>query len=308
MTDQEHLERSYRRLLGWYPQAFRREKGPEILAVLLACAWDGQRRPRLAEAADLIRGGLWMRLRPAVPRSARTVRAAVRLLGAGAAITAVNLIISLNIMMARMAAIKAAIREWNPWLTAAQVSQGYTSAIVVGIVSCLVPVAVWLWMAQANGRGRNWARILFTVLFGLATLTLIFPESVIVPQWVPIIGNHPVVIGYVPGGTDAFRPGGRPDRAGADRAGGPGRGVPAVAPGLQRVLPVVAGLPAGPAPGAQDRSRADPVVRGTAPASAVSRAGQRADAGWPGVRRTGRSTPEPGALMMISLDACEKLT
>jgi hypothetical protein len=37
MTDQEHLERSCRRLLGWYPRAFRRESGPEILAVLLAC-------------------------------------------------------------------------------------------------------------------------------------------------------------------------------------------------------------------------------------------------------------------------------
>ena len=36
MTDQEHLERAYRRLLGWYPWEFRHEHGPEILAVLLA--------------------------------------------------------------------------------------------------------------------------------------------------------------------------------------------------------------------------------------------------------------------------------
>jgi hypothetical protein len=41
MTDQEHLERAYRRLLGWYPQEFRRENGPEILAVLMAEAPDG---------------------------------------------------------------------------------------------------------------------------------------------------------------------------------------------------------------------------------------------------------------------------
>ena len=32
--------------------------------------------------------------------------------------------------------------------------------------------ALWLWMARANGWGRNWARILSTVLFGLATLDL----------------------------------------------------------------------------------------------------------------------------------------
>ena len=36
----------------------------------------------------------------------------------------------------------------------------------------LVPIAVWLWMARACGRGRNWARIVSTVLFGLATLNL----------------------------------------------------------------------------------------------------------------------------------------
>ena len=38
MTDQEHLERAYGRLLAWYPRAFRRENGPEILAVPLAGA------------------------------------------------------------------------------------------------------------------------------------------------------------------------------------------------------------------------------------------------------------------------------
>jgi hypothetical protein len=30
----------------------------------------------------------------------------------------------------------------------------------------------WLWMARAVGQGRNWARILCTVLFALATLEL----------------------------------------------------------------------------------------------------------------------------------------
>ena len=40
------------------------------------------------------------------------------------------------------------------------------------IVFGLVVIALWLWMARANGQGRNWARILSTVLFGLATLQL----------------------------------------------------------------------------------------------------------------------------------------
>ena len=44
--------------------------------------------------------------------------------------------------------------------------------ITLWIVFGLVVIALWLWMARANGQGRNWARILSTVLFGLATLQL----------------------------------------------------------------------------------------------------------------------------------------
>jgi hypothetical protein len=62
MSDSAGLERRYRRLLACYPRAFRRELEQEILAVLMAGADEGQQRPRLGEAADLIRHGLWMRL------------------------------------------------------------------------------------------------------------------------------------------------------------------------------------------------------------------------------------------------------
>jgi hypothetical protein len=41
------------------------------------------------------------------------------------------------------------------------------------MVAGLVVIALWLWMARANGQGRDWARILSTVLSGLATLELI---------------------------------------------------------------------------------------------------------------------------------------
>ena len=168
MTDQEHLERAYRRLLGWYPREFQRENGPEILAVLLAGAPDGKHRPGLAESADLIRSGLWMRLRPSVPRSARTVRAAVRLMYAGAAVSTVNLVI----FLALIGDVKAYHAILGHHLTAAQVSQASTPFITTVILWALVPIALWLWMARACGRGRNWARIVSTVLFGLATLDL----------------------------------------------------------------------------------------------------------------------------------------
>jgi hypothetical protein len=219
MTDRADLERGYRRLLAWYPREFRRENGQEILAVLMACAPDGQRRPGLAESADLIRNGLWMRLRPGVPGSARTVRAAVRLMCAGAAISSVNLIISLVILLADTGGIKAAIGKAHPGFTAAQVSQQYTLLRTLGIASDLVVIALWLWMARANGRGRNWARILSTVLFGLATLELthaiggpgivfgVTAFGMIFPALTWLAGAAAVWLLWRPASSEFFRPG-----------------------------------------------------------------------------------------------------
>ena len=62
MNDDADLERRYRRLLACYPAAFRRDHEQEILTVLMAGAEKGQRRPRLAEAADLLRSATQMRL------------------------------------------------------------------------------------------------------------------------------------------------------------------------------------------------------------------------------------------------------
>ncbi len=45
--------------------------------------------------------------------------------------------------------------------------------ITLVILAGLAVVALWLWMARATGQGKNWARILSTVLFGLATLELL---------------------------------------------------------------------------------------------------------------------------------------
>lgn len=64
MTGQSGLERGYRRLLAWYPRGFHAEHGDEMLAVLLAGAADGQRRPGLLDTADVLKSALGMRLRP----------------------------------------------------------------------------------------------------------------------------------------------------------------------------------------------------------------------------------------------------
>jgi hypothetical protein len=63
MTAGADLQRRYRLLLLCYPAAFRQEHEQEIVAVRMAGAQEGQRWPRLAEAADLLRSALYMRLR-----------------------------------------------------------------------------------------------------------------------------------------------------------------------------------------------------------------------------------------------------
>lgn len=63
MNDPLALERRYRRLLAWFPAKHRREYGEEMIGVLLASAPEGRRRPRLADAVDLMTGGLRARLR-----------------------------------------------------------------------------------------------------------------------------------------------------------------------------------------------------------------------------------------------------
>jgi hypothetical protein len=50
-----------------------------------------------------------------------------------------------------------------------------TLVIAVG----LAVIGLWLWMARATSQGKNWARILSTVLFGLATLELLSAIEVI---------------------------------------------------------------------------------------------------------------------------------
>jgi hypothetical protein len=105
-------------------------------------------------------------LRPPAPA---TVRTAVKFMHAGAVGTAAYLIIAL----AFIGDIRAYhLTVLGHHLTTAQLSHQRPLIITLVIAAGLVMIALWLWMARAAGQGRNWARILSTVLFGLATLGL----------------------------------------------------------------------------------------------------------------------------------------
>ncbi len=58
------LERRYRRLLVAYPAGYRDRRADEIVGTFLDAAPPGRRRPSLADAADLVAGGLRQRIGP----------------------------------------------------------------------------------------------------------------------------------------------------------------------------------------------------------------------------------------------------
>ncbi len=169
MTGTAGLERGYRRWLRCYPKSFRREHEAEILAVLLAGARAGQRRPAPVECLDLLRGALWMRLRPSVPRSNRAVLTAVRLMYVGAAVEFAAAIT----ILATVGDVRSNVVTRNPGLT-----EGQWHAIVAGqieptAVTAGIAVGFWLWMAWAIGRGHRWTRIVFALFFALNVFGLL---------------------------------------------------------------------------------------------------------------------------------------
>jgi hypothetical protein len=206
MSEQVTLERSYRRILAWYPRSFRAGSEDEILAVLLATAEDGQTRVGLAEAWDLVRGAVRMRLWPAAPRP-RSVRVAVKLMLAGAAAelaALITVIATLGSVRATVAARDAAAMQTVPLH---QVT-----------IIALAPVAIgmWLWLAWANGRGQDWARPLSAACFGLISFSVVAglaqgaaafaPATMIAGAVIWTLGLSSVALIFTPAAGRYYRP------------------------------------------------------------------------------------------------------
>ena len=206
MSDTAALERGYRRILAWYPRSFRAENEDEVLAVLLATAGEGQTRVSLIEAWDLLRGAARMRLWPAAPRP-RSVRAAVKLMLAGAVAELAGLIT----VLVTSGAVRAAVAARYPTAVhAVMVHQ------VSALVGCPIAIGLWLWLAWANGKGKDWARMLSGACFGVSTLSVLgllsvnaatyAPANMIVAGVVWAIGLASVALIFTPAAGRYYRP------------------------------------------------------------------------------------------------------
>jgi hypothetical protein len=99
----------------------------------------------------------------------RSVLNAVRLMYAGAALEVLAVIIA----TLTRGSLRPAIMARHPAYSAVQLHHAEIGRAVPLVIGGLIAIALWLWMAWANGRGRNWARILSAVFFGVSTLDLL---------------------------------------------------------------------------------------------------------------------------------------
>ena len=205
-SDSAGLEHGYRRLLAFYPKAFRRENEEEILAVLLACAQDGQTRPSLEASVDLLKGAMRMRLRPR-PGQPRTVFAAVRLMWVGAAAELAALIT----IIVTAGAVRSAVLHADPAAGHALVAH-----LVADVVGAPIAIGVWLFLAWANSKGRDAARTASAGSFCLLTLGLLdalaqggaayAPADMIAVAVLWLVALGAVVLIFVPASNRYYRP------------------------------------------------------------------------------------------------------
>jgi hypothetical protein len=183
MNGMTGLERGYRRLVACYPRWFRKENEDEIIAVLLATASGGQRRPGLAESFDLVRGAVRMHM--GLSRAPRSVLIAVRLMCLGAAVE----LAALATTLVTWGSIRAhAVARYPQY--AAQVTRLVNDDVTADMVILPILVLAWVWVAWGNGRGSQLARVaaivfgaLYTGVMGLHLsegVALMAPAAVIV--------------------------------------------------------------------------------------------------------------------------------
>ena len=106
---------------------------------------------------------------PARPEPPDSVLTAVKLMYAGAVVSALSLVVGL----ATIGSLHSELRNAYPRVTSSQLHTIEVATVVFIVIFGLIGVGLWLWMAVANKRGGNWARITASVFFALNTVSLL---------------------------------------------------------------------------------------------------------------------------------------
>lgn len=102
------------------------------------------------------------------------LKVAVWLMWAGAAFSVVYLLALGTWMRPYMTAVMRNVEAQDGSPAGAPDPVAFANSFVIGFiaVSGAFYIGLWLWMAWKNGAGRNWARILATVFFGVSCVSL----------------------------------------------------------------------------------------------------------------------------------------
>jgi hypothetical protein len=149
---------------------------------------------------------------PGLQRSAapKSVLTAVKFMYIGAAANAIGIIITIT----NASSLKSSIRNKYPHLSVLSVHRLEVINLVGLIITGLLAIGLWIWMARENGSGKSWARTAATVLFGVSTLAVLTtfarPHSVfdlLIGVVVWIIGLIVVVLLWRKESSGYFQPG-----------------------------------------------------------------------------------------------------
>jgi hypothetical protein len=94
------------------------------------------------------------------PGPPSSILTAVKLMYVGAALSAISFVTSLL----TQDSVREQALEGDPTLTDSELDAIVSIGIVIGVFIGLIGILLWVWMAETNRRGKNWARIVATVL------------------------------------------------------------------------------------------------------------------------------------------------
>jgi hypothetical protein len=97
------------------------------------------------------------------PTPPSSILTAVKLMYAGAALSAISFLTSL---LTRDSA-RDELAEANPGYTEEQLDTALAFGIALAVIVGLFSILLWVWMAESNRRGKSWARVVATVLGAL---------------------------------------------------------------------------------------------------------------------------------------------
>ncbi len=106
---------------------------------------------------------------PARREPPRSVMIAVKFMYAGALVSAIDLIVGL----ATIGNLRSSLHSADPKLTPSQLHSLETVLVGISVVTGLIGIGLWIWMALMNKAGKGWARVFGTALFGVDTLLIL---------------------------------------------------------------------------------------------------------------------------------------